>query len=89
MKPSDRARRRTFLRGTGGTLSLLAMASHLASVADAAAPVSHSSQRGPARLQGLLREMEAKASQYWSVPRLDGALLHLLVKATQATQISG
>jgi predicted O-methyltransferase YrrM len=78
MKPSDRARRRTFLRGTGGTLTVLTLASQLP-VPAAAQP----SQRDPARLQALLREMEARGPQYWSVPRQDGELLHFLVKATR------
>ena len=87
MKPSDRAGRRAFLQGTGGTLTLFAMASQLAPAADAATTAARPSQRDPAHLQGFLREMEAKASQYWSVPRQDGEFLHFLVKATRSRHV--
>jgi caffeoyl-CoA O-methyltransferase len=88
MKPSDHSRRRALLRGAGGALTLLALASPL----PAAAPQVGSrgapaTTRDPSRLQGLLREMEGKGSQYWSVPRQDAEFLHFLVKATHAASV--
>ncbi len=39
------------------------------------------------RLQRLLEEMEAKGSQYLSVPRKDGEFLHLMVKAVRSKKV--
>jgi len=88
MKPSHPPRRRAFLRGTGGARTLLALANPLLSPAPQAGSGGETATAGgPSRLQGLLREMEAKGSEHWSVPRQDGEFLHFLVEATRATSI--
>jgi len=88
MKPSDHSGRRTFLRGTGGALTLLALASPLPAAApQAGSRGAPATTRDLSRVQGLLREMEAKGSEFWSVPRQDGEFLHFLVKATHAVSV--
>lgn len=76
-------KRREFLAAAGGLLGLVASPQH-AGAADAAAG---SAVSDPARLRRLLQEMEAQGPRYWSVPRKDGELLHVLVKATQARNV--
>ncbi len=44
-------------------------------------------KHGPARLERLLDEMNARGYQFWSVPRKDGEFLQLLVKATRAMNV--
>jgi len=76
-------KRREFLAAAGGLLGLVASPRH-AGAADAA---SGSAASDPARLRRVLQEMEAQGPRYWSVPRKDGELLHVLVKATQARNV--
>jgi caffeoyl-CoA O-methyltransferase len=88
MKGEQPFSRREFLKTTGGTLSLLAMAPRVSPVI--ADPVEGGPQpvkRDPAQLKRLLDEMEAKGYQYWSVPRKDAEFLHLMVKATRSMNI--
>lgn len=88
MKPNEHAGRRAFLRGTAGAMTLLALADPIPGAApQAESQRAPASSRDPSRLQQLLREMEARGSQYWSVPRPDGELLHLLVEATHAISV--
>jgi len=80
--------RRKFLKTTGGTLGLLAVAAQVPSAIGTAAdggpaPV----KRDPAQLKRLLDQMDAKGYQFWSVPRKDGEFLHLLVEATRARNV--
>jgi predicted O-methyltransferase YrrM len=80
--------RRQFLKNAGEALSLFVVASHLRSTAANAAEGSpRPVKRDPAQLRRLLNEMDAKGSQFWSVPRKDGEFLHLLVKATRAGNV--
>jgi caffeoyl-CoA O-methyltransferase len=88
MKPKDHSGRRSFLRGTGSALTLLALTSRRpAAAAQAESRGAPAATRGTPRLQALLREMEAQSSQYWSVPRQDGEFLHLQVEATHAVSV--
>jgi len=80
--------RRKFLKTTGGTLGLLAVATQVPSAIGAAmdagpAPV----KLDPAQIKRLLDQMDAEGYQFWSVPRKDGEFLHLLVKATRARNV--
>jgi predicted O-methyltransferase YrrM len=80
--------RRKFLKATGGTLGLLAVAAQVPTAIGTAvdggpAPV----KRDPVQLKRLLDQMDAKGYQFWSVPRKDGEFLHLLVKATRARNV--
>ena len=80
--------RRKFLKATGGTLGLLAVAAQVPSAIGTAvdggpAPV----KRDPAQLKSLLDQMDAKGYQFWSVPRKDGEFLQLMVKATRAMTV--
>ena len=88
MKIRQPCSRRKFLKTTGGTLGLLAVATQIPSAIGTAAeggpaPV----KRDPAQLKRLLDQMDAKGYQFWSVPRKDGEFLHLLVKATRARNV--
>ena len=88
MRSKEQLRRREFLKMTGGGLGLLALATHLDSLAaDAVEGNLHPATRDPAQLRRLLSEMDARGYQYWSVPRKDGELLHLLIKATRAGNV--
>lgn len=88
MKSKEQLRRREFLKKTGAGLGLLAVAAPLESVAaDATEGNLRPAKRDPAQLRRLLNEMDARGSQYWSVPRKDGELLHLLIKATRARNV--
>ena len=88
MKSKEQLRRREFLKKTGGGLGFLAVTTHLESVAvDAAEDNLRPAKRDPAQLRRLLNEMDARGYQYWSVPRKDGELLHLLMKATRARNV--
>ena len=88
MKSKEQLRRREFLKKTGGGLGFLAVTTHLESVAvDAAEGNLRPVKRDPAQLRRLLSEMDARGYQYWSVPRKDGELLHLLMKATRARNV--
>ena len=80
--------RREFLKVTGETLGLFALAAQIPSaLAGAAEGPQWPVKRDPAQLRRLLDEMDAKGYRYWSVPRKDGEFLHLLVKATRATNV--
>jgi len=87
MTPSHRCGRRAFLRGTGGALTLLALTRTAAASPQTGSRRAPPTTRDPSRLRGLLREMEATGSQYWSVPRPDGELLHFLIQATHAVSV--
>jgi caffeoyl-CoA O-methyltransferase len=88
MKSEERLRRREFLKKTGGGLGFLAVATRLESVVvDSAEGNPPPARRDPAQLRRLLGEMDARGSQYWSVPRMDGELLQLLIKATRARNV--
>jgi predicted O-methyltransferase YrrM len=88
MKSKEQLRRREFLKKTGGGLGFLAAATRLESVVvDAAEGNPRPVKRDPAQLRHLLGEMDARGYQYWSVPRKDGELLHLLIKATRARNV--
>jgi caffeoyl-CoA O-methyltransferase len=88
MGSTEQLRRREFLKKTGGGLGFLALATHLGSAtADAAEGTPHPAIRDPAHLRRLLNEMDAMGSRYWSVPRTDGELLRLLIKATRAKNV--
>jgi predicted O-methyltransferase YrrM len=88
MKTRKPFSRRDFLKTTGGTLSLFALATPIPSaIADMAKGGPSPVKRDPARLKRLLDEMDAKGYQFWSVPRRDGELLHFLVKATRSRNI--
>ena len=56
----------------------------LAQTGDAARPQS---KPDPARIRKILDEMESKLGRYWSTPRKDAELLHLMVKATRAANV--
>lgn len=80
--------RREFLQTTGGGLSLYALSSQLLS------SMNQPVEAGPkwvrptsSRIQQLLEEMDAKGSQYLSVPRKDGEFLHLMVKAVHSKKV--
>jgi predicted O-methyltransferase YrrM len=88
MKIRQQFSRRKFLKTTGGTLGLFAVATQVTSAFGAAVdggppPV----KRDAAQLKRLLDQMDAKGYQFWSVPRKDGEFLHLLVKATRARTV--
>lgn len=87
MATTRQSRRREFLATVGTTLSLCALGDRWRSVADAAEGGIRPRRRDPARVQRLLRDMEAKGGQYWSVPRADGEFLYFLVKATRARSV--
>jgi predicted O-methyltransferase YrrM len=88
MKTRQPFNRREFLKTTGGTLSLFAIAAQTPSAtAEAADGGAQPALRDPAGLRRLLDEMDAKGYQFWSVPRKDGELLHLLVKATRSKNV--
>jgi predicted O-methyltransferase YrrM len=87
MTTPRQSRRRDFLATAGTTLGLLALGDRRRSAANAAEGGVRPSRRDPAQLQRLLRDMEAKGSRYWSVPRADGEFLHFLVKATRARNV--
>jgi len=78
--------RREFLQTTTTIASLAALgaASARALGADAAPPPAQ--QRNDA-LEKLLAEMEANRGDFLSVPRKDGQLLNLLVRATRAQSV--
>jgi caffeoyl-CoA O-methyltransferase len=79
--------RREFLVTAGGALSLVAAASSAAPTLAAAQRQAGSAGRDPAQLRRLLREMDARGNQYWSVPRHDAEFLQFLVKAAQARSL--
>jgi predicted O-methyltransferase YrrM len=87
MTTPRQTRRREFLATAGTTLGLFALGDRCRSAANAAEGGVPPGRRDPAQLQRLLRELEAKGGQYWSVPRADGELLHFLVKATGARSV--
>jgi predicted O-methyltransferase YrrM len=88
MKTGQFFKRREFLKTAGGALGLVAMAGRATlTMAEAAEVAPQPVKPTPAQLQRLLKEMEAKGSRYWSVPRQDAEFLHLLVKATRARNV--
>lgn len=87
MTTPRRSTRRVFLATAGTVLGLCALGGRLRSAADAAEGGARPVERDPTQLRRLLRTMEAKGGQYWSVPRADGELLHFLVKATRARSV--
>jgi predicted O-methyltransferase YrrM len=80
--------RREFLERASGLAGLLAIGAlapaAFAQTGDAARPPS---KTDPARIRKILDEMESKIGRYWSTPRRDGELLHLMVKATRAVHV--
>jgi predicted O-methyltransferase YrrM len=81
-------KRLEFLKKTGGGLGLVAAVPGLhPTVVDVAEGGPAAAKRDPEQLRRLLNEMDAKGYQYRSVPRKDGELLHLLVKATRARNL--
>jgi len=87
MTTPRRSTRRVFLATAGTALGLGALGGRLRSAAHAAEAGARPVERDPMQLQRLLRTMEAKGGQYWSVPRADGELLHFLIKATRARSV--
>jgi caffeoyl-CoA O-methyltransferase len=88
MRTRQQFKRREFLKTTGGTLGLFALAGQVTSaLADPAESPLRPVKRDPAQLRRLMDEMDAKGYQYWSVPRKDAEFLHLLVKATRARNV--
>ena len=88
MRTRHHVRRREFLKITGRALGLFAATAQVQStVVHAAEDDLRPVRRDPALLRRLLNEMDAKGSQFWSVPRQDGEFLHFLVKATRARNI--
>lgn len=88
MRTRQQFRRREFLKVTGETFGLFALAAQVPSaLAGAAEGPQRPVKRDPAQLRRLLDEMDAKGYRYWSVPRKDGEFLHLLVKATRARNV--
>jgi len=83
MQRERRVRRREFLVLAGGFLSLAGSAKH----GVAAEAGSATAKRDPAKLRRVLSEMDAQASRYWSVPRKDGEVLHLLVKLARVQHV--
>ncbi len=88
MEAKQKFSRRGFLKTSGETLSLFALAMCVPSaIADTSESGPPPVKRNPAQLKQLLDEMDAKGYQFWSVPRKDGEFLHLLVKATRAKNV--
>ena len=88
MKTGQPFSRRDFLKTTGGTLGLLAAATHaLSAMGDAAEGEPPPVKRDATQLKRLLDQMDAKGYQFLSVPRKDGEFLHFLVKATRARNV--
>ena len=87
MATPRRSTRRVFLATAGTALGLCALGGRLRSPADAAERNAQPVERDPAQLRRLLRTMETKGGQYWSVPRADGELLHFLIKATRTRSV--
>ncbi len=88
MGTRHQVRRREFLKITGRALGLFAVTAQVQStVVHAAEDDLRPVRRDPALLRRLLNEMDAKGSQFWSVPRKDGEFLHFLVKATRAKNV--
>jgi len=87
MTTPRRSTRRVFLATAGTALGLGALGGRLRSAAHAAEAGARPVERDPMQLQRLLRTMEAKGGDYWSVPRADGELLHFLIKATRARSV--
>lgn len=80
--------RREFLQIAAGGVGFLAAATPGEPAVSGEAQSSRPPRRrDPAQLRKLLSEMEARGSQFWSVPRKDGELLHFLVKATRAKHV--
>ncbi len=88
MRTRHQVRRREFLKITGRALGFFAVTAQVQStVVHAAEDDLRPVRRDPALLRRLLNEMDAKGSQFWSVPRKDGEFLHFLVKATRAKNV--
>jgi predicted O-methyltransferase YrrM len=87
MTTPRRSTRRAFLTTAGTALGVCAIGGGLRSAADAAESGARPVERDRTQLRRLLRTMEAKGGQYWSVPRADGEFLHFLVKATRARSV--
>ncbi len=86
MSNRKRVGRREFL--AGGGIGVLAVAGQLrGTLAAAGDSASTPLKRDPIKLARLLERLEAKGSQYWSVPRNDGELLHFLVKVAHARSV--
>jgi predicted O-methyltransferase YrrM len=78
--------RREFLQTTSTIAGLAALGAGGAHAWGADAASSPAQKRGEA-LEKLLAEMEARRGEFLSVPRKDGQLLNLLVKATRAQSV--
>lgn len=78
--------RREFVQTTSAIAALAALGAGANRAWGADAAVSPAQKRNEA-LEKLLAEMEAKGREFLSVPRKDGQLLNLLVKATQAQSV--
>ena len=88
MKTGSRFKRRDFLKTVTGALSLFAAnASIPPAFAQPAEGDLPPAKRDPAQLRKLLKEMDSRGYQYWSVPRKDAEFLHLMVKATRARNV--
>jgi caffeoyl-CoA O-methyltransferase len=88
MKTGQPFSRREFLKTTGGTLSLLTMATHLlSSIANAAESGSKRIRREAPHIRRLLDEMESRGYQFLSVPRKDGEFLCFIVQATRSRNV--
>ena len=88
MKTAKKIDRREFLERAGGLAGLLALGAwaspDLAQAGDAALQPA---KADPSRVRKALDEMESKIGRYWSTPRKDAELLHLMVKATRAVHV--
>ncbi len=80
--------RRAFIKTTAEGISLYALETQLlSSMTDSAEGSPKRIKSTSPRLKRLLEEMDAKGSQYLSVPRKDGEFLHLIVKAVRSKRV--
>jgi predicted O-methyltransferase YrrM len=84
MKPSEPIQRRDFLRATGGAVGLAGL---LSASGFSAEKGGVGSVRTRGQVEKLFADLEGQGRPYYALPRSDGQLLHLLIKATQAKNV--